>query len=204
MAVPDESAISDDLRDVLNIDWNAAEREIEGVFGVPVYMQNEVTAAAGGESLFGAARRLSDYVFFYLGSLLNSRLILNHQIYNSHASFSVDVGLDQLQRELRTYGFSIEEFAKGRDVPDAVGVAYDRWLHVCSDRIADSVKSLLQFVGIKSLIVSTYAPTRVGQEVCAEINKKLTNVTAILGRASPAPKAVGAASLSYHSRFMVQ
>nr|WP_306766205.1 ROK family transcriptional regulator [Shinella pollutisoli] len=61
-------------------DHDVLHRYLEVELGLPVFVQNDITAAAGGESLFGAARQLQDFLFFYLGARLHGRLLLNHQI----------------------------------------------------------------------------------------------------------------------------
>jgi predicted NBD/HSP70 family sugar kinase len=58
-----------------------------------VFVQNDITAAAAGESLFGAAKNPPDFLFFYLGARLHSRLILNHLINNGNSPLSLDVGV---------------------------------------------------------------------------------------------------------------
>src|SRR5690606_14672186 len=88
---------------------DALQEEIEAEIGYPVYVQNDITAAAGGESMFGVAKSLSDYLFFYLGARLHSRLILNHQIYATNTAVSFDVGILRLEREIMRVGGSTAE-----------------------------------------------------------------------------------------------
>lgn len=65
--------------------------------------------------------------------------------------------------------------------------------------IIGSVRSLLRFVCFKSVVVSSYAPTRLGQDLCSHLHEELPDVDFLFGSTSIAPKAVGAASLPHHS-----
>jgi len=203
LAIPDETSMSDELKVMMGLDWLEAERGIEHSFGLPVYIQNEITAAASGESLFGSARSQSDFVFFYLGSHLQSRLILNHQIYNGSGPPRYDVGLSQLNQAIEAYGLAVGTLTDTSEISVAASDAIATWCRRCCKTITDSVESLLQFVSVKSLVVSTYAPAEFGARICGDIRDALPGVNILLG-GTTAPKAVGAASLSYHSRFMVQ
>ncbi|MEO1397706.1 MAG: ROK family transcriptional regulator, partial [Pseudomonadota bacterium] len=75
-------------------------QEIEDALGIEVYVQNDITAAAAGESMFGAAKSLDDYLFFYLGARLHHRLVLNHQIFQSTAPTSHPMGLLALEQSV--------------------------------------------------------------------------------------------------------
>ncbi len=56
--------------------FKALQAEIEEQLGIAVFVQNDITAAASGESMFGAAKTLSDYMFFYLGATCTAALSL--------------------------------------------------------------------------------------------------------------------------------
>jgi len=66
---------------------------LENELDLEVYLQNDVTAAVCGESLFGVAKPVSDYVFFYLGDSMSGRLIINHQIYSGNRGRGYGIGL---------------------------------------------------------------------------------------------------------------
>jgi DNA-binding Lrp family transcriptional regulator len=178
-------------------------RFLEKELDLPVFVQNDITAAAGGESLFGAAKKLPDFLYFYLGARLHSRLILNHQIYNGNSPFSLDVGILDLERALTDntqrqriwqYDWNWQEF----------GFALEDWSNRCADALTQSVQSLSQFIEIETVVLSSFAPPTVCEELCLMLEKRLPSVRAIIGGTSPAPKAIGAAGLPFSSRFMVE
>lgn len=202
LAVPDDGNVSGRIRKLLGRDLADAQANIERKLGLSVYIQNEITAAAGGESLFGMARSLSDFLFFYLGSRLHSRLILNYQIHSGRSDLSHDVGLLALHQGLKKRGLALSDI--GSEIPAAADELYTQWQQACSQQILESVRSLLSFVNFKSVVLSSYAPPVLARDLCERLRKELPDVQFLLGANTTAPKAIGAASLPYHSRFMVQ
>ncbi|YCI06952.1 ROK family protein (plasmid) [Ensifer sp. D2-11] len=185
-------------------DHDVLHRYLENVHGLPVFVQNDITAAAGGESLFGKARQLQDFLFFYLGARLHGRLVLNHQIYNGNSPLSYDVGVLALERALPA-GDAVADALWGQAPTwPAIGPALAAWQQACAKSLVNSTQSLLQFIELKTIVLSSFAPTEICAELCALIRQEIPSVNAVVGRASAAPKAVGAASLPFSSRFMVQ
>ena len=203
LAVPDDASTSHHVRELLGRDLADIQASLEARLNLSVYIQNEITAAAGGESLFGAARSLSDFLFFYLGSRMHSRLILNYQIHSGRSDLSHDIGLLRLQEQLKEHGLTLDDIGS-ETLPAAVDELYAQWRRTCCRRIVESVRSLLSFVSFKSVVVSSYAPSSLGDSLCSQLHEELPELDFIFGANSVAPKAVGAASLPYHSRFMVQ
>ncbi|MET3596007.1 MULTISPECIES: ROK family transcriptional regulator [Mesorhizobium] len=184
--------------------FDALQEEVEREIGYPVYVQNDITAAAGGESMFGVAKHLSDYLFFYLGARLHSRLILNHQIYNTATAVSFDVGILRLEEEIRRSGSSPSElWERGADWP-SFGEAETAWQRELVEQMKSSIGALKQFVPLASVVLSSYAPQAVCKAICRELEQAMPGITAIAGNIERSPKAVGAASLPFSSRFMVE
>ncbi|MDX8513283.1 ROK family transcriptional regulator [Mesorhizobium captivum] len=184
--------------------FDALQEEVEREIGYPVYVQNDITAAAGGESMFGVAKHLSDYLFFYLGARLHSRLILNHQIYNTAAAVSFDVGILRLEDEIKRSGGSPSElWERGADWP-SFGEAETAWQRELVEQMKSSIGALKQFVPLASVVLSSYAPQSVCKAICRELEQAMPGISAIAGNIERSPKAVGAASLPFSSRFMVE
>ena len=177
--------------------YAALQEEIEKEIGQAVFVQNDITAAAAGESMFGSAKPHADYLYFYLGHELHSRLVLNHQIYNSNSPLSFDIGIGALER-----------LAHGKELPtESLWSQADLLLTWENDLIASmrsSIAALAQFVEVKTVILSSYIPEDVCQALCVKLGRALPGVTVIAGKLSPSPKAVGAAGLPFSSRFMVE
>ncbi|MER9605194.1 ROK family protein, partial [Mesorhizobium sp. M0243] len=204
LAVPDDVDTMAATRNGSSTSLKALQGEIEEQIKLPVFVQNDITAAAGGESMFGVAKPLNDYLFFYLGARLQSRLILNHQIYKGNSSASFDHGLMRLESELAMRGRPSEIiWSSSPEWPD-LGEAYSAWLGECSDRLKASISALTQFVEFSSVVLSSYAPQKIAEALCDDIGREFPGIEALPARVSISPKAVGAASLPFSSRFMIQ
>ncbi len=203
LAVPSLPAAANSLGGQSQNDYDALRYHLELAFKLPVFVQNDITAAAGGEVLFGAAKQLTDFLFFYLGARLHSRLILNHQIYNGNSPLSFDVGVLELENALsRDRDGQKQLWAHDGHWPD-LGGALEPWQAKCAETLVQSVKSLAQFVDIKTVVLSSFAPLEIRENLCRAIESQLPSIRSLVGRTSPASKAVGAAALPFSSRFMV-
>ncbi len=178
-------------------------RYLEDELGLPVFVQNDITAAAGGESLFGAARQLQDFLYFYLGARLHGRLVLNHQIYNGNSPLSYDVGVLALERALPKGDPASTKLWAEDPIWPPIGPELDAWQQVCAESLVDLTRSLLQFIELKTVVLSSFVPAEICAALCTLVRQEIPSVNAVVGRTSAAPKAVGAASLPFSSRFMV-
>lgn len=181
----------------------ALQSEIEEQLGIAVFVQNDITAAASGESMFGVAKPLADYMYFYLGARLHGRLVLNHQIYHGNSAVSFDVGIAALERALAGEGRPTAPLWE-RDAawPD-YGALLEAWEERLIDEMIQSLTAVSQFVEFTTVVLSSRAPRNVCDNICRRLAAKLPRLKAIPGETGPSPKAVGAASLPFSSRFMV-
>ena len=183
--------------------YKSLGEEIEQALGIDVYVQNDITAAAAGESMFGAARSLDDYLFFYLGARIHHRLVLNHQIFKGEAEENSGIGLLELERRLQEAGSDAEFLWKREaDWPD-LGDLVDTWLGDCVTVIDAALRSASLFLPIRTVIVSSYAPNNVSERIAAELANSNAPIEARPGELSVSPKAMGAASLPFSSKFTV-
>ncbi|MEM5469541.1 MAG: ROK family transcriptional regulator [Sulfitobacter sp.] len=195
LALPDQFEDSEPLEQM--------RQRLEEAFALEVFVQNDVTAAAGGESLFGVARDLDNYLFFYIGAKIHSRLILNHQIYNGASTKPYDVGLLELERGLGSNAVYADELWERSRHLENFDAALADWQKKCVELIKSKLDELGQFVDVKTVVLSSYIPPEICRTICDHLALENDAVAAIVGSLDRAPKAVGAASLPFASRFMV-
>lgn len=184
--------------------FEALSKEIEDTLGIEVYVQNDITAAAAGESMFGAAKSLDNYLFFYIGARLHHRLVLNHQIFQSRQPASQPVGLLDLEERLIGLGMASGPlWQRGVEWPD-FGTAKADWLESCLGVLNAAIASASQFLPVGTVIVSSYAPSIVCEELAAAISTANAYIEARPGELDISPKALGAASLPFSSKFTVE
>ena len=183
--------------------FTALQSEIEEQLGIAVFVQNDITAAASGESMFGVAKPLADYMYFYLGAHLHGRLVLNHQIHNGNSTVSFDVGLIALERTLAGEGRPTAPLWEHDAAWPEYGDLLKEWEDRLTDEMIQSLTAVSQFVEFTTVVLASRAPRNVCDSVCRMLASKLPRLKAILGETGPSPKAVGAASLPFSSRFTV-
>lgn len=184
--------------------YETLREEIESTLNIEVYVQNDINAAAAGECLFGAAKPLSDYLYCYLGARLHCRLVLNHQIFTGASQMSYDVGLLRLERELESNGEKTEVLWKRGSSWLDFGETETNWHALCVEQIQHTLTFLSQFVPVKTVVLSSYAPQKTCEKIALQLSEYGNDVKAIAGTLDISPKAIGAASLPFSSKFMVE
>jgi biotin operon repressor len=184
--------------------FEAISQEIEDALGVEVYVQNDITAATAGESMFGAAKSLDDYLFFYIGARLHHRLVLNHQIFRGPTQNSRPGGLDELETSLLSQGHTTDFlWSRAGEWIDHGKLTSD-WLASCIDEISTSMLSASQFLPVNKVIISSQAPHALCHILAEALTAQHPGIVVTPGVLGAPPKAVGAASLPFSSKFVVE
>ena len=193
------------------------EGDISAAAGLPTYIQSDVTAAAAAEGTFGAARTLDDFIYFYIGEQSASRVILNHHIYAGRRGVIVPSAVDDNRLQTLTDLESLARAAKFDPAPiwlaaDAwpdLGDALPRWIDAVADSLAHAFLAVSGFIDVGSVIVDGRFPPVVRQQIGASLSSRLASNAAdppnvLEGELGFFAEAIGAASLPFHSRFMVE
>lgn len=204
LAMPDDGNTLSGARETPSQE-RLLQQELEQKFKLPVFVQNDITAAVGAEMMFGATRTSSDYLFFYIDALLHCRLVLNNHVYTGNQSVaagSSDAGLLSLKREiLRNDSMPFDPLTSDWT---QLGDALDRWRSECIGALKKSTRALSQFVDLQLIVISASVPSEVTESICKDLQHALTGIKIKSGELRTAPKAVGAGSLPFISRFTVQ
>ncbi|WP_028745065.1 ROK family transcriptional regulator [Rhizobium mesoamericanum] len=67
-------------------------RELAELIGVPVLIENDATAAAIGERLYGVARGLSSFVYLFLGGGIGAGMFLDGHLYKGSRNNAGEIG----------------------------------------------------------------------------------------------------------------
>lgn len=68
------------------------QAELAELTGMPVFVQNDATAACGAELVFGKGDRPKDFLYFYFGYFIGGGLVLNGQLYLGRSGNAAGVG----------------------------------------------------------------------------------------------------------------
>lgn len=74
-------------------------KAMEEAIGLPVFVENDVNAAAVAEQRYGQGRQLRHFVFVALGTGIGAGLILDGHLYRGHANAAGEVGYLAIDRE---------------------------------------------------------------------------------------------------------
>ena len=185
---------------------------------LPTFIQNDVTAAAGAEVIFGAARILADFAYIFVGRHTECRLALHHRVYaGSRARWK-----DQWRRRPPASLTDLEERAQAAGLDSTVvWRSLDRWaplvpvlpewVDLCATGLAETIGDIASFVDIGAVVIEGRMPRATLESLRSSVMGKLLDgsspdgpPTLLLGEIGPLAKAVGAASISLHSRFMLE
>ncbi|OPB00990.1 sugar kinase [Pseudomonas fluorescens] len=74
--------------------WDAADiaQRLQQTVGLPVLIENDATAAAMGERLYGVASELNNFVHLFIGSGLGAGLYLDNRLYSGHWHNAGEIG----------------------------------------------------------------------------------------------------------------
>lgn len=184
------------------------ERELHALTGVEVFVQNDVTAAASAEVLFGDAEEPDNLAYVFVGRLVELRLALNHRIHAGVATNLVPqaLGLAELEAKLASDGFSTNFLWDPTE--EWPSYANDtQWVDTLADQLANLLSMASGFTGVRSLIIEGDISPGILDAITDQTSEKLLSLdgetwTARVGTIGRFAKAVGAASLPLYSRFM--
>lgn len=71
--------------------------ELEKVFKVPIYVENDVKTMALGEYLLGAAKGIKNFVYLYVGDGLGAGIMINGHLHRGFTSSAGEIGYTELE-----------------------------------------------------------------------------------------------------------
>jgi glucokinase len=94
VGAPNASYYTGTIEQAVNLPWNGVPivKNLEEDFGVPVVVTNDANAAAMGESIYGHARDMKDFVVITLGTGLGSGIVANGELIHGHQGFAAELG----------------------------------------------------------------------------------------------------------------
>lgn len=206
---PPSKVVSD--RSWQSVDFEAT---VGRMSDLPVYVQNDITAAAGAEMIFGAARTMDDFAYFFFGAQTESRLVLNHHVYagRKFASAMPIMSLSDFEKSLKAEGIDASVVWNSRAEWSTLEPHLSQWTASCAQSLVSAILSISTFVAINSVIIDGRLPAWVRDDVLAKVREAfkegeldVSQLPEIVpGKIGAFAKAVGAACVPFHSRFMVE
>jgi predicted NBD/HSP70 family sugar kinase len=160
------------------------QAELAALTGMPVYVQNDATAACGAELVFGTGDRPRDFLYFYFGYFIGGGLVLNGQLFTGRTGNAAGVGpmpvpgpdgrmrrlfdvasMSALAAAMEAAGESSAHLWESPDVwhvsPDLLAT----WLDGAAEGLASAILSASTLMELEAVVIDGWMPLSVRAEV---------------------------------------
>ncbi|WP_170347475.1 ROK family transcriptional regulator [Ruegeria atlantica] len=210
--------------------WRVSDlkADLAGRLDMPVFLQNDATAACGAELVFGPADGPRDFLYFYIGFFIGGGVVLNGAIFSGRGNSGaigplpvpdgtggvrplIDVAsLYVLERAITTAGatsLSLWETTERWDVPN---VQLENWLKRTASGIAHAIVSSCSLIDFECVKIDGWMPQDIKARLVEMVEDKLSklNLTGLErpvvleGTVGPEARSLGAASLPLSERYL--
>lgn len=206
------------------------QAEIADLIGMPVYVQNDATAACGAELVFGTGERPSDFLYFYIAYFIGGGLVLNGRLFTGRTGNAAGVGpmpvpgpdgkmqrlltvasMSTLADEMTRAGLSSDQLWESPDwtCPDR-GVL-DRWMTETATGIANASQTAAALLELHTVMIDGWVPADIRAEITRRTHLELhrLDLSGIdppvirEGTVGPQARALGAAAIPLSQRYLV-
>ena len=206
------------------------QAELAVLCGMPVYVQNDATAACGAELVFGTGERPKDFLYFYFGYFIGGGLVLNGQLFTGRHGNAAGVGPmpvpgpDGRMRRLFSaaslwvLAASMEAAGQPSDHlwerPDRWGVRddiLDAWIDSAAEGLASAAMSAAALLDMQAVMIDGWMPVAVRAEVVRRTEAALYRLdlsgieppVVREGSVGADARALGAAAIPLSQRYLI-
>lgn len=206
------------------------QAEIAGIAGMPVYVQNDATAACGAELVFGTGDRPRDFLYFYFGYFIGGGLVLNGQLFTGRTGNAGGLGPmpvpgpdGQMRRlmtvaSMSTLADAMEKAGESSDhlweSPDNWHVSddiLDAWMTAAAAGLASATLSAATLLEIDAVLIDGWMPASVRAEVTRRTHDALHRLdlagvsppTVREGTVGANARSLGAAAIPLSQRYLI-
>ncbi len=197
---------------------------------LPVYIQNDATAACGAELIFGRGVDHADFVYVFIGSFVGGGVVLNNAVYAGRSGNAGALGsmpmptaggeARQLIDEASIFVLENQLRAEGRD-PSALwlepndwsgfGEPLDRWIEHTANSLAHAIVASCSVIDFPLAIIDGGFPNHVRQAIVTAVRAAMTGFDlqgirppdVVEGSVGANARVIGGASLPFFARYLV-
>lgn len=204
--------------------------ELEASLGLPVYLQNDASAACGAELAFGKGQRPQDFLHFFIGYFIGGGLVLDNRLYTGRSGNAAALGslpiaqadgsyrqladtasLCLLERAMALAGQSSECLWGPPDDWVVEARLLEPWLDETCRSLAVAIIASCCVVDVGTVLIDGWLPGNVRAEIVARTAAILDRTDApgiekpeiAEGTIGPNGRSLGAASLPLSDRYLV-
>jgi predicted NBD/HSP70 family sugar kinase len=196
----------------------------------PVYLQNDATAACNAELVFGKARDLNDFVYYYIGAFAGGGIAINRSVFagqtgNAGALGSMPVpgpsgrpvqlidvaSIAVLERALAASGRDASHLWTSPEDWGDLGDALDQWIEAAAGALAYATLAAAAVIDFGAAVVDGWMPLDVRSRLVEAIRGKIGGLDSEglrlpdirEGTVGHHARALGGASLPLSERFLI-
>ena len=204
--------------------------ELAVLCDMPVYVQNDATAACGAELVFGTGERPSDFMYFYIGFFIGGGLVLNQRLFTGRTGNAAGVGpmpvpgpdgrshrlmtvasLSTLADAMTAAGEDSDQLWASPDPWQISDAVLSDWIAGAAEGLAGAILSAATLVEIDTVMIDGWMPAAVRARLVAETQAAFTRldlsgVTPPVireGTVGPQARTLGGAAIPLSQRFLV-
>ncbi len=197
---------------------------------LPVFSQNDATAACGAELIFGRGADRDDFVYFFVGSFIGGGIVLNNTVYTGRSGNAGALGsmpmpttngtarqlIDEasifvLENHLRAAGEDPSPLWLKPEDWTGFGRTLDQWVNHTAKSLAHAIVASCSVIDFPAAIIDGGFPAHVRQAIVAATQKAVTCLDlegiqpplVLEGSIGPNARAIGGASLPFFARYLV-
>lgn len=206
------------------------QAELAELTGIPVYVQNDATAACGAELVFGTGDRPKDFLYFYFGYFIGGGLVLNGQLYPGRTGNAAGVGpmpvpgkdgqmlrlfslasSASLATELEKAGISSDQLWERNDNWDIDPAILDAWINQAANGLAWAILSASTLLELETVMIDGWIPTSVRAAIAERTEAALLKLdlagidppSVRQGTVGADARALGAAAIPLSQRYLI-
>jgi predicted NBD/HSP70 family sugar kinase len=204
--------------------------ELASFSNMPVYLQNDATAACAAELVFGQHSGLTDYLYFYIGTFVGGGVVLNGSVYSGRTGNAGALGplpvtgpdgkpvqlIDRasimlLERMLRASGQDPSPLWNSPDHWSGFEALADEWVGIVARGLAQAIVSAASIIDFEHVIIDGGIPADVREKLVAATRAEVQNYdvrglevpTILPGTVGHLARALGAASLPLFDKYLI-
>jgi predicted NBD/HSP70 family sugar kinase len=161
-------------------------REVAAFSDLPVFLQNDGTAACRAELAWGRGREFRDWAYFFVGSFIGGGVVINHSVFDgafgnagAFGSLPVPDGAGRPRQLIDTASlFLLEDALVRRGLPPqglwarpqdwgAFGAALDPWIEATARQLARAAVTVCAVIDFEAVLVDGAFPPDVRARLVA-------------------------------------
>lgn len=165
-------------------DWAMVELDhlFSEALGIPAWAENDGNAAAIGESLLGAGRKLDNFVYVFIAAGIGGGVILNHQLWRGVHGNGGEIGLilprdvfqmptlTTLYQSIARAGIALDGMSDMLDRFDVEWPGVAEWVERSRDPLSQIASSIAALLDPDAIVIGGRIPRSLAERVIPTID----------------------------------